>query len=150
MRTAGIWALSIVGGGIALGAMLGSAADPRPKNPEPQWWQLAGNEAIATSDPEYFGPPPEVPELDVHGGYRPDFDYDAEVWALPIPSGDFYYRFEELPQVSYMDAPAVPYAEAEDAASAAQAAAKETVEADGAVAAPVEVRKSELAANGIY
>ena len=150
MRTAGIWAFSIVSGGIALGAMLGAAADPRPKDPEPQWWQLTGNEAIAsTEDPDgYYDWTPVL--LDVHGGYRPDLDYDAEVWALPIPADDFYYRFEELPQVSYYDAPAVTYGEAEDAAEGAQAAADEAGEAEEPDAAPAETRKAELAANGIY
>ena len=50
MLAAGKWAIAIIPCGIALGALLGSAANPDMKDPPAQWWQLAGQQEFAVSD----------------------------------------------------------------------------------------------------
>ena len=94
MQAVAKWVSSVLVGGVALGCAIGAAADPRIKDPPPQWWQLTGNDtSTAPSNEVYadYGPY----QLDVHGGYRPDLDYDAEVWALPLPDLDFTYSEPE-------------------------------------------------------
>jgi hypothetical protein len=82
------WITSITLGGVALGAMLAAATEPQLKPVAPQWWQHSGREAIATTpDPELFAE--ALIERAPADSYRPDLDYEAEVWALPLPDADF-------------------------------------------------------------
>lgn len=149
MRTLGIWALGVLAGGVALGALLGAAAEPDMKDPPEPWWQLTGREDVA--EVGYVPPQPAPQGFRTSGGYRPDLDYDAEVWALPIPDydatawvGDPLEPFEDdLPESHFGVESAAD--EAEDAVSEALAAREE----EEAPPAPA-VRKSPLAKSGLY
>jgi len=147
MHTGWKLAMAIVPGGLVAGAIIGAAADPRIKDPPPQWWQLAGNDTNVSSSNQVYaelGPY----ELNVHGGYRPDLDYDAEVWSLPLPDLDYaYYESDEYaPPVAN---PRPKVTEAETAADAAVAAADDAEVAQ--TEAPTEdARKAAIALNGIY
>jgi len=143
MLTAGKWIASVLAGGLALGAVIGAAADPKIKDPPKQWWQLTGNDTSIAPGNQVFADVGPY-DLDVHGGYRPDLDYDAEVWTLP----DVEYAYYEPVEPAPVAAPAV--AEAETAADEAVEAASEVSEAAQAEAAPVEARQAEIALNGIY
>src|SRR6188768_3290107 len=104
MLTAGKWIASVLASGLALGALIGAAADPKIKDPPKQWWQLTGNDTSISPSNQVFadyGPY----DLDVHSGYRPDLDYDAEVWSLPIPEFDDAVFSADQPD----DLPAVTY-----------------------------------------
>ena len=147
MLTAAKWALGIVPAGIALGALLGAAVDPDMKDPPAPWWRLTGSDAFTAStepDVEYW------PQDFAAGSYRPDLDYDAEVWALPIPASDLMILLDEpaleLPEIEQ------DVVVAEDAADEAEAAAEDALaaEAPEPETAPGEVRKSELAQAGLY
>ena len=150
MRTAGIWTLAIASGGILLGALLGSAADPDMKDPPAPWWQQAEDEG---ADPSaYAFAETDAGRVSPFGGYRPDLDYDAEVWSLPIPEYEMAPLFDEEP---------VPFADEasageHDAAAAADAADDAEAAVDEAIAATIpgsetpEVRKSALAKAGLY
>jgi protein PhnA len=87
MLTAAKWALSIVPAGIALGALLGAAVDPDMKDAPVPWWRLTGAEPVAQADP---GPEYWPQDFAAGPSYRPDLDYDAEVWALPIPADEVW------------------------------------------------------------
>jgi len=149
MLTAAKWTMGIVCGGLVLGALLGDAANPTPEQPAPQWWQLTSRERV--EEPEVYGftevgSYPTMPD-----GYRPDLDYDAEVWNLPLPDYDFA-AFED-----YGDEPFPAFAAAEpapepveQAASEAEAAAGEALAAASVEPTPGDSRKSELALAGLY
>ena len=152
--TLGKWATGVVAGGLILGALLGAAADPDMKGaPEPWWQQTGREEAIAEAEPVLFEDPRN---FHARGGFRPDLDYDAEVWALPIPD----YETAALADESYDpydpfadELPEAPYdTNAERAADRAEQAADDAVEAREAENPPAatEVRKSELAVAGLY
>ena len=152
---AGKWIAGVAAGGIALGALLAIAAAPNMKEaPEPAW-RLTGA-APVEYEPEVFAE--AMPQdLYVPSSYRPDFDYDAEVW----PSSSEYYvaavEFEDHP----VSDPALPtvtygYTAAEQAADAAEQTVADAT-AEQPAAAPVatapesaEIRKSELAMAGVY
>jgi len=150
------WALAIVPLGIAIGALFSDR--PEPKEPPAQWWQLTGRDdvAIVPGDRVFVEAGPV--DLSVPAGYRPDLDYDAEVWALPIPD----YEFAAAPADAPVDDwPAVTYGieVAENAADHADAAAHEALDAAAAAepaservpgAVPPEARKPELAMAGLY
>jgi hypothetical protein len=153
MQTAGKWVMGIVTGGVLFGALLGTAARPDMKEPPVPSWQLTGRAEIAASDRQpFFEAAPE--DLNPYGGYRPDLDYTAEVWALPLPDYDLAaLRDEPLsadwPTVSYGYTSADRAAEeAEDAARDAQSAQQR--ESDTQAEPGAEVRKSELALAGLY
>ncbi len=149
--TLGKWATGVVAGGLILGALLGAAADPDMKDaPEPWWQQTGREEAIAEAEPVLFEDPRN---FHARGGFRPDLDYDAEVWALPIPD----YEMAALADESYDpfadELPEAPYdSNADRAAERAEQAADDAVEAREAENPPAatEVRKSELAVAGLY
>lgn len=147
MRAAGKWATSVVFGGIVLGAMLGAAADPRIKDPPKQWWQLTGRDSIAVAgEALWFESPPE--DMSPFSGFRPDLDYDAEVWALPIPAVDmasYYPPHDPFEEAGSQSDPAE-----EVAADEAEAAAEDAAAVADAAIPPAEVRKPELADDGIY
>ena len=153
MPAAAKWVMGIVTGGIALGAMLGAAADPEMKQAPAPWWQMTGHEdAIVVSNMQFAEPFPE--DLDVFGGYRPNLDYDAVVWASPIPDYEMAALAEE-PSLQVTDElPRVTYGitEAELAAEQAQTAAQEAVAAEAAEPAPQEPEapESELVLAGLY
>ena len=147
MLTAGKWALAIVPAGIALGALLGAAANPEMKDAPPQWWQTTGTQPVFASEHYFVEAGPE--DLDVFGGYRPDLDYDAEVWALPIPAYELAALADEPPAD---ELPTVTYGVTEQAADEAEAAAAEAAAAAQPAPAPepAEARKSELVLAGLY
>jgi hypothetical protein len=152
MLAAGKWVLGVVTGGIALGAWLGSAANPEMKNAPAPWWQLVGRaEVVASSAGWSFEAGPD--DLSPASGYRPDFDYDAEAVSAPIPAYELAALneqplaapVEEMPTVSYGVAAAEEVAEeAEAAAVEAQAAEEPEPELQP------EVRQAELASAGLY
>ncbi len=147
------FALAIVPAGIMLGAVLGAAANPEMKDPPTPWWQLTGREDFVISEDRQFVEAwPE--DLNVFGGYRPDLDYDAEIWSLPIPEYDLAALADQPFETPAYDLPTVTYGvtgaeevadEAEEVAEEAQAA-----EAAGPEPEPAEVRKPELALAGLY
>lgn len=152
LLTAGKWTLVIVPAGIALGALLGGR--PEMKEPPTPWWQLTGREQVVSHEPAYVETGPA--ELNVFDGYRPDLDYAAEVWALPIPDYDLAALLEDPPRAPADDWPAVSYGAdeaAESTADAAEAVAEEALAAEAPAELqppPGEVRKSELALAGLY
>lgn len=153
----GIGALGVLTGGLLLGALLGAAADPEMKDPPAPWWQATGREEnVASAEPVLFDPPEG---LNAFGGYRPDLDYEAEVWSSPIPESEWaafdyepYPADEEFGPVPY-DLPSVtsdPGA-ADDVADDAELAVEEAKAAEQAKAEPEsEIRKSPLARAGLY
>ena len=149
MPAAAKWLMGIVTGGIALGAMLGAAADPEMKQAPAPWWQMTGRDEIAVSNMQFVEAGPE--DLDVFGGYRPNLDYDAVVWALPIPEYELAALAEEPAALPAEDLPTVTYGvtEAELAAEQAETVAEEAAAAEAAEPAP-EAPKSELALAGLY
>jgi len=133
MVTAAKWALGIVPAGVLLGALLGAAADPDMKDAPAPWWRLTGAESF-TAAPE--------PSLDVWPqdfaaarSYRPDFDYDVEVWELPIPA-DEVWAFADEPYSQPREQVA-----AEEVADEAEAAAGDAL----AAAAPEPATAPEAA-----
>ena len=150
MLTAAKWALGIVPLGIALGALLGAAVDPDMKNAPAPWWRLTGSDAFtASAEPDSDHWPQDFAAA---RSYRPDLDYDIEVWSLPIPAYEVWALADEpiaLPPDSTAAADVGEEAEAaaSDALAAAApkpAAGPETVP-ETTPEAP-EVRKPELAA----
>ena len=151
---AGKWITGVAAGGIALGTLLAHAAAPNMKEaPEPAW-RLSGA-APVEYQPEVFAE--AMPQdLYVPSSYRPDFDYDIEVWASQVEYYLAAVEYEDFPSAD----PPLPtvtygYAGAEEAAEAAEQAVEdavaETVEAPEPPAPEVaEVRKSELAMAGVY
>ncbi len=124
----------VVLGGILLGALLGGAAQPRLKAPQPQWWQTSANDTIAPRAVPQGNAYRDAP-LFAPDGFRPDLDYDAEVWSLPLPTGD----------LAASDAPLDPY---DGAAAPAAAMAKRSVAPTEAV--PLDSPKPDLIADGLY
>jgi hypothetical protein len=134
MLTAGKSVLGIVGGGIALGVLLGGFAHPVMKAPVEQWWQLSGRpEFSQTPSYEWVEAGPE--DLSVPDGYRPDFDYSEFVsadWSVPqylswYRDDDYRAAFDnpvtEQPAPAPADDSAIAAADnAEQAAEDAQAA----------------------------
>ena len=118
--------LTILGGGLVLGALLGAYADPEMKSaPEPTW-QLSGRPAIEPGPVQHFVSLPE--DLSPHIGYRPDLDYAAEIddwsprypsWAYSEEPADDDYRVLE-DQLAFAEEPALaePLAPAADPAAA--------------------------------
>jgi len=156
MLVAGKWVLGIVTGGLLLGTLLGRAADPDMKEPPAPWWQLTGSEDLTIQNQGGLVFVEAGPEDTNPGGFRPDLDYDALAWNLPLPDYDFAHLLDE-PADQPADWPTVTYGvtAAEEAADQAEAAAGEAlaaepVEVAEAAPAPGEVRKSELALAGLY
>jgi hypothetical protein len=150
MLTASKWVLGIVTGGLLLGTLLGKAADPDMKEAPAPWWQLTGRGDVAASDDYQLVDlrPPSLP-----GGYRPDLDYNAEAWSLPIPEYDLVILLEE-PLKDDWPAPAYATEPLDDPAAGA-GPADDTVDApadeESADSAPADgVRKSHLAMAGLY
>jgi hypothetical protein len=150
MLTTSKWALTILPAGLALGALLGAAVNPVMKAPPTPWWQLGGRDEAAVSHEQFAEAWPQ--DLSPFGGYRPDLDYNAEAWALPIPAHELAPLADEpfpLPE----DMPTVSYGvtEAEGMADSAEAAAEDALAAQASDTEPAtEVRKAELALAGIY
>jgi len=149
----GMWAFGIVAGGIALGTVLGNAANPVMQDVPTPGWRLTGSEQAAFGDVQYVEPFPAIGPAD---GYRPDLDYAAEVWTLPMSAWELRAlaeeplppRPEDLPSVSY----GISTAElaANDAQAAAEDAAAAQAEAPAPAAEPDGVRRSELVNQGLY
>lgn len=150
MVTAAKWALGILPAGIALGALLGAAVNPDMKDAPAPWWRLTGSEAFAASaEPDSDEWPQDFAAA---RSYRPDFDYNVEVWSLPIPADEVWAladepiplpadstAAEELADEAEAAAGDVLAAAAPEPATAADTAPETTPEAP-------EVRKPELAA----
>ena len=153
MLAAGNWSVAVVGivaGGIALGAVLGKAANPHMKDAPEQWWQLTGSGDVADSGDQYTGGWPE--QVSMPDSYRPDLDYDAEVWSLPIPAYEIAaIGYDQLPPPLPYAPPPVAYGNSitEQAADQAEKAA-EDAEAPEAPPTPEDARKSDLARAGLY
>ena len=149
MSAAAKWTVGIVTSGIALGALLGAAVNPEMKQAPAQWWQTTGRDEIVVTNMQFVEPFPE--DLDVFGGYRPNLDYDAVAWALPMPEYELAALVEEPPVPVAEELPTVTYGmtEAELAAEQAEAVAEEAQDAEAAEPAP-EAAKSELALAGLY
>jgi hypothetical protein len=141
------WLMGIVTGGIALGTFLGAAANPEMKQAPAPWWQTAGRDEVVVSNMQFVQPFPE--DLDVFGSYRPNLDYDAVAWSLPIPDYELAPLTEE-PFVAAVaeELPTVTYGitEAEVAAEEAETAAEQAVAAEAAREPP----QSEPALAGLY
>ena len=143
----GKWAAGVVVGGVVLGAVLGSAADPDMKDAPEPWWQQSGRDGVVTeADPVLFE---DRRTAGAPGGFRPDLDYDAEVWSLPLPDYEMAAMADdafadELPEEGYD-------ANAESVADDAERAV-EDAEAAREIDTPpaTTVRKSELAVAGLY
>ena len=154
MLTAGKWALAIVPGGIILGALLGAAANPEMKDAPAPWWRMTGTEQIFASNDYLVEAGPE--DLDAFAGYRPDLDYDAEVWELPIPAYELAALADEPLAPLPDELPTVSYGiTAEDVAAEAEAVAEDAIASQAQpepapAPEPAEVRKSELALAGLY
>jgi hypothetical protein len=113
----GMIGLTIVGGGMALGVLLSSFANPVMKRaPEPDW-RLTGRPAIESGPVQHFVSLPE--DLSPPSGYRPDLDYDAEIsdWSPTYPR--WTYADLESPdsgwfesEPAYVDEPPQPKREA--------------------------------------
>jgi hypothetical protein len=145
MQTAAKLVLGIVPAGIALGALLGAAVDPDMKDAPAPWWRPTGSNVFASAEP---GPESWPQDFAAARGHRPDLDYDAEVWALPIPVDEFMALADE--QIVPPPDPA-GHEEAADEAEAAVDDALAAVPAQPEPApAPGEVRKAELTAAGLY
>ena len=94
MRTRAKLALGIVTGGIALGAMLGAAADPEPKRPPAPPWRAA--QAAYYADAGYQLA--EAPPQDL-GRYRDSYapswaDEEVADWEPEYPA----WTYSDLPQ----------------------------------------------------
>jgi len=151
MLTAGKWAaLAIVPGGIVLGALLGAAANPEMKDAPEPWWRTVGTPQLVASDQYFVEVGPQ--DLDVFGGYRPDFDYDAEVWSAPIPEYELAALADEPLDPLPAELPTVSYGVTQQAADEAEAAAQDAIAAEEPATAPepAEARQSELVLAGLY
>jgi hypothetical protein len=151
MRTAAKWVLGILPAGIALGVLLGAAVDPHMKDAPAPWWRLSGFEE--TDRPEdHLLAETSAESPGAAGGYRPDLDYDLEVWALRIPSYDLAALANEALAAPPVELPAIydgtaPAAANEEGADDAPAADEPAAAPE---AAPNDVRKAELAQDGLY
>jgi hypothetical protein len=155
MLTASKWALTILPAGLALGALLGAAVNPVMKDAPTPWWQLSGRDEVAVSHEQFAEAWPQ--DLSPFGGYRPDLDYDAEAWALPIPAYELAPLADEplAPPPLPDEMPTVSYGvtEADSMADSAEAAEEDAFAAQASDPEPApeaEARKSELALAGIY
>jgi len=83
------YALTIVAGGLALGAVLGSAADPEMKRPAAPWWQQSGGRNAPGSATDNAWPAPSVAYPGMADSYRPDLDYDTVVTSYWEPPADW-------------------------------------------------------------
>ena len=150
MMTAAKWALGVVPAGIALGALLGAAVNPDMKDPPAPWWRLTGAEPVAESAEIALDERPQ--DFAAARSYRPDFDYDIEIWSLPIPADEVWALTDEP-----LTPPPDVFA-AEEAADEAEAVAGEALAAAVPEADPepvpetppeaIEVRPPVLA--GLY
>jgi hypothetical protein len=125
MVTAAKWALGILPAGIALGALLGAAANPDMKDAPAPWWRLTGAETFTASDEPSLDAWPQ--DFAAARSYRPDFDYDIEVWELPIPA-DEVWAFADEPH---------PYPQQPDSTTAEEVAEEAQAAAGDALAAAV-------------
>lgn len=150
MMTVAKWALGIVPAGILLGALLGAAADPDMKDAPEPWWRLTGTDTFtASAEPPLDAWPQDFAAA---RSYRPDFDYNIEVWELPIPANEVWAYAEEPAAFQAYAAAEQVAQEAEAAAEdASAAAAPQTAVAPESAPEPPpapEVRPPELA--GLY
>ena len=118
-------------------------------------WQLTGSAEPATSPDQYAAGWPE--QVSMPDSYRPDLDYDAEVWSLPIPAYEIAaIGYDQLPPPPPYAPPPVTYSygssTTEQAADQAEKAAEdaEAAEAPEAPPPPEDARKSDLAMAGLY
>ena len=105
MRTRAKLALGIVTGGIALGAMLGAAADPEPKRPPAPPWRAAA-QAPYVADAGYQlaeAPPHDLSPY--RDSYAPswadeeltDWEPDYPAWTYSEFAGDAEAETDEAP-----------------------------------------------------
>jgi len=155
MRTIAKLGLVILAGGLLLGMWLGNATQPDMKEPTAgATWRPGASSAVAEPSPVFAEPAPPY----LAGGHRPDLDYEAEAWELPISAeewgplygSDTSAYLEDYPDIG----PPLDFEaelQAESAARAAADAAADAAEAANARRAPSsDVRKSDLARSGLY
>lgn len=155
-----VLALAVMGSGLALGSVLGDAADPTPKRPAQQWWQSGGErEAGYSYEQQESGAWPVYPS--VPDKYRPDLDYEAFVATYWEPPRDWGWFDEDTEAVEPVDAYAPESLEEPNEASAAADAADAVVRvadaAQAAQAVPIEAPaieniapRSSLSEAGLY
>lgn|SRR5512139_1395953 len=153
------YALTIVAGGLALGAVLGSAADPEMKRPAAPWWQQTGGRNASGSATDGQWPAPSVAYPGMADSYRPDLDYDSVVTSYWEPPADWPWYGEEEEE-GEADSTSLPDGIAERIADpAAEAAGDAAVEvagaardaSAGAVAAdPATAGQPSLTQDGLY
>ena len=159
MRTIAKWGLVIVATGLVLGTWLGTATSPVMKDiaGATSSWRPGDGSKPAAQPPAFAEPAPPY----LGKGYRPELDYDAEVWGLPISAdelGPLYAAPDTAFVGDYPDLGPPPSSgmliDADDAAraveGAAQDAAQAAAEASTSDPGPREVRKSDLARSGLY
>jgi len=139
MSHVGKYALTIVAGGLALGAVLGSAADPEMKQPAPQWWQQTGrpNAADYSTDDAWPATAPAYPGM--ADSYRPDLDYGTVVTSYWEPPADWRWYAEDDAEAVSTPPPAAAAGPVDDPApqAAGDAAAEVAAAALGARAGSV-------------
>ena len=150
-------ALSIVAGGMLLGAFGSALVKPVPKDPEPQSWQLSGRSEFTAPAVAYLGDAgPEGIEPYSPDKFAPSWADDETIWQYPEPRID-EWEPEPYPSLAELDAQldeqAAAYEQAEQAGAEAEAASSEAQLAgapDEAQPLPGDTRKSDLVAAGLY
>jgi len=138
---------AVVVAGMALGWLLGSAADPMMKQRAESGGDAALRSSSAFTRPADGGWPALGSDApDASASYRPNLDYDAVVgaeWAFPEASDD-----ADFAQPSSSDDAFEAAGKAEQAAEDATAALAASTPDEPAV--EPEARKSALARSGLY
>lgn len=144
----------VITAGVTLGALLGDAANPTPKQPPEQWWQAADSEAYNTPVEQSGWIDTFAGKVGFPDSYRPDLDYDTVVTSYWEPPSDWHWYGED----EYTDSVPTEAARKEPAASdVAQDAADAAVELADApataaqAAPPVEPSpEAPLTSDGLY
>ena len=155
----GFKVFSVVAGGVLVGTLGAMHVNPVPKEPQPQWWQLTGKAEIAVDTSAsglWFEAGPDDLYVPRQDGYAPDWADDGEIWRYELPDlpewePDPLFASADAPRPEEPLAPAPPaVAEAAEAAAGAVEDAQAAGTFAAAEPASGEVRKSELAAAGLY
>lgn len=124
------YALTIVAGGLALGAVLGAAADPEMKRPAAQWWQQTGRSdpSQASGSDSWPAIAPAYPVM--ADSYRPDLDYDTVVTSYWDPPANWsWYGEDDIEAAAPSSSPDASVQMVDPSAEAAAEAAEEVADA---------------------
>lgn len=152
MPVTGKIAAAVIIPGLALGAMLGAAANPVMKRPTEQWWQggdrnYATQSFADTGQPDSWAGNGAMPD-----SYRPNLDYSATITSYWEPPADWNWYGEDEPESVAPDedstTDAVPQP-AEKAADDAVEVADAALAAESA-APPAPAEPSPLGNDGLY